>query len=229
MSAAQSAPRLEVYGPIHKALRRGLCGVLVRFSSVEFNDEKQCGDLLRELRLALTLATAHLKTEDSFIHPALAERARDAVARFDQEHGGHSRASEELTQLANRLESAAAEERQALAMQLYHRYGEFVGENLVHMAAEEHVLQPLFHQHFTDHELEAILLKMRASLPQDVARISMSFMIPALNRTERAAMFGEMKAAAPPQVFNGLLQGIARPNLSPEDWQDLTHRLGLPA
>lgn len=229
MSQAQNAPRLDVYGPIHKALRRNLCGLLVRFSSGDFSDDTQRQQLLNDLRMALKLAASHLKTEDALFHPTLEERAPGAAAEFTQDHDGHTRSTEELTQLAHQLEAAPPAERQAVAMKLYHRFGIFVGENLVHMAAEETHLQPLFHKHFTDQELGGLMGKMRAMVPQDVFMANMGFMIPAITRGERVALFGEIRASAPPQAFNALLQVAARPNLAPEDWQDLTQRLGLPS
>jgi hypothetical protein len=229
MSGVQNAVRVDVYGPIHKGLRRSLCGLLVRFSSTDFTDEKQRKELLRDLRLALNLAHHHLKSEDAIFHPALEQRAQGSAARPSQDHVTHSRTSEELTRLADSLESADEANRQAAAMKLYHRYSEFVGENLVHMAEEEHVLQPLFHQHYTDEELQGLVGKVRATLPPEVNLAFLGIMIPALNRQERAKMLGWIKGSTPPQAFQAVMQMAARPNLTPEDWQDLTQQLGLPA
>jgi hypothetical protein len=229
MSGAQNALRFDLYGPIHKALRRGMCGLLVRFSSTDFTDEQQRTGLLRDLRLTLSLMAHHLKSEDAFFHPALEEKAQGAAARPIQDHVAHSRTAEEVTRLANTLESADAAGRQAAAMKLYHRYSEFVGENLVHMAEEEHVLQPLFHQHYTDEELLGLTGKVRANLSPEVNMAFLGFMIPALNREERARLLGGLKASVPPQAFNAVMQTAARPSLTPEDWQHLTHQLGLPA
>lgn len=229
MSRAQNAARNDFYGPVHKGLRLKMCGALVRFSSGEFSDEKQCRELLKEMREAIKIAHHHVKTEDTFIHPAIEQRAKDEAVRFIKDHLDHHKVLEELTDLANRLESAAETDRQAVAMKLYHRWGEFVGESLVHMAAEEAILQPLFHKHFSDEELMGIAAKLRAGQAPEMTMAMLGLMIPSINRSDREDLLREIKDTAPAPVFNAIMERAARPNLAPEDWQDLTRRLGVPA
>ncbi|HEX8825861.1 MAG TPA: hemerythrin domain-containing protein [Archangium sp.] len=223
------APRFDIYGGIHKALRRAMCGLLVRFSSTDFSDDAQSAEILRELRVVLTLNTHHLKDENLFYHPAIEERAKGTSARVAHQHEEHEKFLAELRQLADSLEKADAKTRPSVAQKLYLRYGVFVGESLLHMAEEEQDMLPHFHKHFSDAELNTIVTRLRAQIPPDVNMAFMCSIIPALSRPERAMVLGGMKAHAPPEAFNAVMQVAARPNLSAEDWKDLTTRLGIPA
>ncbi len=227
-SPAPQAPRFDFYVAIHKGLRRSMCGLLLRFSSTDFSDETQRAEILRELRLVLTMNDQHLKDENLFYHPALEERVQGAVSKVVHQHDSHEKFIAELRGLADDLEKADDKTRPAAAYKLYLRYGVFVGESLLHMAEEEQELQPRFHAHFSDDELKGIHVKLRAQVPPPVQMAYMSAGIPALSRPERVAVLGGMKQSAPPEAFNAVLRAV-RPNLSAEDWADLTTRLGVPA
>jgi hypothetical protein len=97
------------------------------------------------------------------------------------------------------------------------------------MLEEETVTMPLLHSLFSDTELMAIEGAIVSSIPPTETMTIMSDMIPAMHRTERKQFLSFVKAGAPPEVFAMLLQGAAKPNLSPADWSDLTEEFGLAA
>jgi len=227
--AAPQPPRFDIYGGIHKGLRRALCGLLTRFSSADFGDAAQKAELLRELRLVLTMNYHHLRDENLFYHIALEERSKGASARLAHQHDEHEKSIAELRQLADTLEKADAQTLPSVVQNLYRRYGVFVGDSLLHMAEEEQDFLPQFHALFSDDELKTIVAKLRAQVPPDVTMAMMCNVIPALSRNERFMVLNGMKLTAPPEAFNAVMQVAARPNLSAEDWKDLTSRLGLPA
>jgi hemerythrin-like domain-containing protein len=231
MSATQNpstqAPRFDLYGPVHKGIRRELCGLLERLGSANFGDAAQRGALLQELRGVLQLMEHHIHHENSFVHPAAEERIQGSSASLAHEHAEHEEDITALRTLTNELEQAQGAALPGLARQLYVRYGEFVGESLVHMAQEEHTLQPQLHSKFSDGELMALDGRIISSLAPPVMMAFMRAMIPAMNPDERALILGGMKQAAPPEAFNAVLQVAARPNLSAADWKDLTGRLGV--
>lgn len=227
--AAPQPPRFDLYGGSHKGLRRGLCALLIRMSSADFTDPAQKAEILRELRLVLKLNHHHLKDENTFYHTSIEERVKGASARLTHQHDEHEKFIAEMYQLADTLEQASAQSLPAVAQKLYLRYGVFVGESLTHMAEEEAALMPQFHAHFSDDELKGIATRLRAQVPPDVQMALMCSVMPSLNRNERFMALNGMKQTAPPEAFNRVVQVAVRPNISDEDWKDLTSRLGIPA
>ena len=57
----------------------------------------------------------------------------------------------------------------------------------------------------------------------------MKLMIPAMNGPERIAFLGFVRATAPTEVFEALLNFAARPTLAPADYQAVAEGLGLAA
>jgi hypothetical protein len=99
----------------------------------------------------------------------------------------------------------------------------------MHMLEEETVTMPMLHSLFSDAELMAIEGAIVASIPPAETMKIMGDMIPAMHRTERKQFLSFVKAGAPTEAFAMLLQGAAKPNLSPTDWFDLTEEFGLAA
>ncbi|MDY7227125.1 hypothetical protein [Hyalangium rubrum] len=224
---SNQAPRYDLYGPVHKGLRREFCSLLARMSSVSFGDDAQVQEIVRDVRFVMDLCAHHLKHENNHFHVALEERSKGASAKKAQEHVEHEKEIAELRELAGQLEKAAGPARHEIGRKLYLVYSRFVGENLVHMAEEELQIQPQFHEKYSDPELMAIEGKLLGSIAPDVMMAFMRGMIPAMNRDERAGMLGGMKQGAPPEAFNAVLQVAAKPSLSEADWKDLTQRLGI--
>lgn len=222
--------RYDIYGPIHKGLRRSMCSLLERIGSNTFTDAAQRTALLNEMRQLLSLTSSHLKHEETFMHPSIEERAKGASSKLASEHIEHNEEMDELRALAAQVESATDAARPAAVKKLYLAFSGFVAENLVHMGEEETDMQTrVLHAHFTDEEIMAMEGRILAGLPPELIMGFMNIMIPAMNRDERVGLLGMMKQGAPPEAFNAVLQVAARPNLSAADFQDLTQRLGVSA
>jgi hypothetical protein len=204
-------------------------GLLDRIGSGNFSDAAQRDAILSDLRVLLDVCTHHIKHENTFIHPALEERAKEASLRTAREHEEHSRELAELQGMIAELEKAGEQARPLLAHRLYLAFSRFVAENLSHMAEEEQVVLDKLHSHFSDEELMALEGRILSGIAPDLMMTFMKMMIPAMNREERVLLLGGMKQAAPPEAFNAVMQVAARPNLSDADWQDLSQRLGSAA
>jgi len=229
MPAPQSsqAPRHDLYGPVHKGLRRDMCSLLARIGSADFSTAAQASEIVKDLHGILELCAHHLEHENTFLHPAVDERSKGASSKQAQEHEEHEKFIAKLRTMATELEKSSDNDRAAKGQQLYLHFSAFVGENLVHMAEEEGVLQPKLQASYSDNELRAIEGKLLGSMKPEVMMAFLRGMIPAMNREERAMLLGGMKQGAPPEAFNAVLQVAARPTLSAEDYSDLTKRLGV--
>jgi len=221
--------RYDLYGSIHKGLRKAQCDLLVRLGNTDFGDARATAELLSDMRGLLVLAAAHVGHEDRHIHEALRARGAISVDRLDHQHDDHRAAFAELETLLAGIEAATADERSALGRRLYLAFGAYVAHDLEHMHEEETVAAPQLWSLFSDAELMAIENRIVGSLPPEKAMAFMRLMIPAINPTERAALLGGMKQQAPREAFDAVVEFAARPNLSLEEFADLARRLDLVA
>ncbi|PSJ63129.1 hemerythrin domain-containing protein [Pseudaminobacter soli (ex Li et al. 2025)] len=221
--------RHDIYGPIHKGLRKAQCDLLIRLGNADFGDARATAELLLDMRALLVLAAAHLQHEDGHIHDALRTRGAVSVDRLDHQHDDHRATFAELETLLASIEAARAEERPALGRRLYLTFGNYVAHDLEHMHEEETVAAPQLWSLFSDAEMMTIENRIVGSLPPEKAMAFMRLMIPAINPAERAALLSGMKQQAPREAFDAVIEFAARPNLSAAEFADLARQLDLVA
>jgi hypothetical protein len=217
--------RVDMYSAPHRALRYMLSNVLVSMGRASFVDSVEVETILADLAAVLWACDNHIAHEDAHVRPALAQRAPSTIATIDGEHAEHARHVHELRSLASSLRLAQTPAgRIDLGRTLYLHYSLFVAETLAHAAYEERVVQPLLDRLFTFEELETIHLAVIASIPPQDMMVWLRSMIPAVERAERAALAGQVKANAPPPAFAALMNDL-RAILRAEDFADLEQRL----
>ncbi|WP_378944619.1 hemerythrin domain-containing protein [Mesorhizobium sp. ANAO-SY3R2] len=219
--------RYDIYGAVHKGLRKTQCELLPRLGSADFSIPQVA--LLTELRALLTLAASHVQHEDHHIHNALKARGAVSVERLDHQHDDHRKTFAELEAIISEIEKAPAAKRPALGRRLYLAFSAYVAHDLEHMFEEETVAAPQLWSLFTDAELAEIENRIVGSLPPEKSMAFMQIMIPASRPDERAAMLGGMKQHAPREAFDAVMEFAARPKLSAAEFADLVRRLDLVA
>ncbi|MGV3480620.1 MAG: hypothetical protein ACO1O3_11770 [Sphingobium sp.] len=222
-----TAGRWDIYGPVHKGLRRGHCALLQRLATADFTRDTTA--LISDLRMHLVLGETHLADEEQFIHMALEQRAPGVAAGLEREHAHHRARFIEIEAAVAALE-AAVDPRLADARgrTLHLLFSRFVAEDLVHMAEEEEMVWPQLCALFSDVELAEIEAAIVGSLPPEIAMGFMQLMVPATNAAERAALLGGMKANAPAEAYAAVYELAARPSLTPDQLAEL-EALGLAA
>jgi hypothetical protein len=213
-------PRVDLYGAVHRGLRLAHTKLLVQLGTTSYGDRAAVEATLDELEGFLELAELHLRAEERHYHPALEARRPQAAARLEEQHRNHAQAFAELRGLAAKLSAATRESVNAVGRALYLRYTSFMGEDLAHMAEEELVSLPLFHELYGDAELVAIQERLVAEIPPEERLAFMRLMIPASNHEERLAQLGGLKAAVPPPAFAALLDAL-QPTLPEGDFARL--------
>ncbi|WP_170971983.1 hemerythrin domain-containing protein [Rhodobacter sp. SY28-1] len=213
--------RHDLYRAVHRGLRLGHCQVLTRLATTDFAEPAEAREAIGALRGYLDLASGHLASEETKIHPAVAARDPAALVEAEEDHADHSRAFEELETLCRALEDAAADQAPAIGERLYLRYARFLGDDLHHMAEEESQLLGALHALFTDEELQGIEGSIVTALSWPRLCGYMGLIVGALCHRERAAMLSAMRGSMPFEVFSALLTEAVRPALSPEDWARL--------
>lgn len=223
-TSAAPLPRLDLYMPIHKALRAALAEMLLKLGSLDPADGDECRHVLGQLRAVLDLMAGHLHHEEQFMHPALEAAEGGLTAGIDAEHDAHRASIAALRTQADALQAAPSE---AAALRLYRHFALFVAENLEHMHVEETQLNALLWASYSDASLGQIHDRLVGSIdPAEMGQV-LHWMLPALNPAQRAGMLGEMQCKAPPEVVRPVL-ALAQQRLDTTGWAKLATALGLP-
>ncbi len=140
------------------------------------------------------------------MRPAIEARCPGGVKSVNAVHEHHARAIRDLRERAEDLVAAPPGEREALGRVLYLAFGEFVAENLAHMAEEETLVAPLLASLYSDAELAAIHEQIVAALSPDEKLASARYLA----------------------AFAVVLE-LAREVLGRDDFRDLAQHLGVAA
>lgn len=223
---APAAPRLDLYAPIHKALRHMMTDTLGRIGRMDVDDADDLQQALAQCDALLALCEGHVQHENDFVHPAIEARLPSASARIAHEHDEHLQSIAELRDEVAALRTATADLRAALGLRLYRHLALFVAANFQHMHIEETAHNAALWAHYSDTELMRLHDRIMAAIdPREHLEVA-RWMVPALTPAERAAVVGGMQAASPPEAFLGLLAHI-RPHLDARSWTQLSGALKL--
>jgi len=226
-SATPAAPRFDMYGAIHKALRRFMCDTLLKLGALDVDDLPEAARTLEQTSALLTMMRGHLQHENDFVHTAIEARrpsgARD-TANDHLEHLASIRALE--SEVAALAASGVPGERRAMAQRLYRHLSLFVAENLHHMHVEETVNNTLLWSLYSDAELVEIHDRLLASIPPQEMMLAVHWMAPSLNPLELSAVVGDARRKTPAEPFGHLLQ-VVRGRVDDGSWRKLSRALGM--
>ena len=215
------APRADIYVGIHKALRAMMMDTLLAVSRVDVQDAQELDAVCTRVMALADVCTQHVQHENDFIHPAMNARRKNSSNRIAGEHVEHLAEIAALRDAVAELSEASSgpmQERAVLA--LYRKLALFIGENFIHMDAEESDHNQVLWACFSDQELMALEERITASIPPAETMTVMRWMIPAMAPTERAALLRGMQAAAPAHVVGAVLDSV-QPHLDQPAWSKL--------
>lgn len=213
-----TAPRIDLYAHIHKALRLMMMDTLQHLGRLDASDTQDLAAGLGQLDALLDAATHHIEHENEFVHPAIEARRTGASAAIEVEHDEH------LETIAGlRAEAAAlrALPSAAAAHRLYLQVAAFVADNFQHMAVEEQRHNQALWDTCSDEELLGIHGRILAAVTPQEMSMTLRWMIPALTPDERALVIGGM----PPEVRPAVLAS-ARSLLDDTAWARLCRAVG---
>lgn len=216
--------RFEIYRPIHKAVRHILFSTASDLGSFDLGDDDSTTQALEGLAKTIALLQEHATHENTFVHPALEDKAPGVVAPFAGNHDDDENVFTELGRLAGEIRSAGGDQRVPLRNELYARYNRFLAEYLAHLDREEQVLEKALWDHFTDEELAAIDAAIEHSISPGAMEGYLNAMCVSFSPDELAKILGGMKAFAPPEVTEWAL-GLAKQATPPAVWAKVSAAL----
>lgn len=222
---ATAAPRPDLYGPIHKALRLMMTDALQRAGRLDTDDGAELADTLSRVQALLDACRAHVAKENKYVHPAIEARRPGGSQRIADEHEAHL---ESIAALEAEVAALRALPGAGAAARLYAHLARFVAENFEHMHVEETQHNAALWAAYSDAELLDIHHRILVSIdPEEMAGV-LRWMAPALTPAERAGMLGAMQQEMPPEAMRGVLE-IVRPHLDDRAWAKLARALHIPA
>lgn len=217
--------RLDLYRPIHKAIRLCLFDTVTRVGNMDETLDADVREAAAAVRALLAMLAAHIVNED-VVHRAVERRRPGASAALAHAHDEHASELRKLESAVCAVENAPASERQPLAHALYLELTRFAGENLVHMNVEETQMNPLLWSLFSEAELHEIHNQILAAEPPEQLAAGVRWLVPALTHAERVTVIQGARAGIPPEVFDQLVLGT-QALLSARDYERLCAALGM--
>lgn len=224
--AAGPAPRMDMYGGIHKALRALMADTLLAVGRMDVEDDLELAQTTERVLALLDICASHLKHENDFIHAAIEARAPGASERIAHEHEEHERHIATLGAAVASLRACPAVQRAAEARSLYGDLALFIAGNFQHMHVEETAHSAVLWARYTDAELVEIHDRLVASIPPAEMMMIARWMVPFMNPAERVGMLSDVRENAPPPAFQAILDTV-RPHLSENEWLKLARGLNL--
>jgi hypothetical protein len=212
--------RFDIYRYIHKAVRAFMCDTLIQVGNADGADAEEMTRVIARVRGLVAFCVSHLEHENDFVHAAMEARCPGSSDATAGDHVHHADACEKLAALADAVEQAASGGRNEKMTQLYLYLALFVAENFTHMNVEETENNTALWATHSDEELIGIEHAIVASLTPEENAITLRWMIPALNASERAEFLRGVLRTVPAPVFDGMLASV-KPHLTTGDWEKL--------
>ena len=219
-----SEQRMEMYRPIHKAIRHLLYSTAHQIGMADFGDEGAARETLDKLDNTITMLKEHADHEERFVHPPLESRVPGITKPFDQDHGDDERVYSQLEQLAAQIRSSGGDPPTAVGNRVYSIFNSFIARYLAHLDREQAELEKALLDHFTDEELAAMEQEIMGSVPPERMGEWLGVICSSFNADELTRMLGGMKASAPPQVVEGMLK-LAEGSMPADTWQKVLARI----
>lgn len=216
--------RWDLYGAVHKGLRRAHALMLARLGSADFGGDTQ--ELLTDLRRHLALSAIHLADEEEFIHPALEARVPGAPDVIEYQHEHHRAHMAAMAVEIRRI--SQGDDAPAAGRRLYALFTRFVADDLDHMAFEETVIFPLLCRHFSDEELMELEHAIVHSMTPEISGAFAAIMLAGANIDGRVALLRGMQLGMPAGAYADLFHSAVQPVCTPRELVRLSE-LGLAA
>ena len=217
--------RFSIYRPIHKAMRHLLFSTSRQIGLTDFADNASTQETLATLDKTIGFLREHRGHEDTHVHPVLESKVPGITARFVEDHEEDDRLTREIEQLGVRIRGADDAQRVESGVDLHDRFNAYVGIYLGHLYRDETELQQALWDNLTDDELITMDAAIAKEVPPDRMGDWLAEMCASYNPDEISMILNIVKAEAPPEAFQGVVQ-LAESVMQPAMWEKVRTRIG---
>lgn len=209
--------RLDLYTPIHKAIRSALFEMAATLGRTAFAEPAEAAAAVVGLRQLFECLTEHAEHEDVVVLPELRHCAPELHAVLEDEHARLVGMQRELEQLLPRLAEAGAEQRPAIGQRLQHALHRLIAAQLTHLVREEVEVNRALWAQFDDDGLRALHARIMTRIAPNRLTQWLRLMLPALSLPERQQLLGDLQHKLPADAF-AALTAPARAVLGEDAW-----------
>ncbi len=218
-------PQLNIYRDIHKGMRHVLAETSLQAGKTDWADERALGELAEAVAHLLHLLHLHVRNEEEYVHPLLAERVPGGQKGLEAEHRQQEEILDDLEAFFVRSRSAPANQRAALGLEFYRALNRFVARYLPHLEEEECRVMAALNDVCSPEEILARYLALVRSQPEEDLLDSINLMFPAMTTQEIAEVVAGGQAWMSPALMAKASQR-AEQALGPARWQEVLARVG---
>ncbi len=188
--------RVDVYTNPHKEQRELMFNL-----SLQVAQEAEINKIVTLARVLFDKLHQHAWSEDTYLHPMVKPKVHHLLDHVEKDHQS---LDAELAQLEASVTGLAMynltkEKGVLLLNKFYVDLNHFIGNYLLHLAAEESLL-PTYWEHCEPYELFAIMVAFKANDDREEFPKIMGFAMQHLNEGQRIAMFKVMRERLGDQI-----------------------------
>ena len=218
-----SKPRVDLFGAVHKGLRREIYVTATVLEGANFADDAGKASASTALKTTLAFLDEHILYEGNHIAPKVKAVAPDLIPSVKEDHDEHLETSKELLALLATVEGETGPAALGTGVKISKLFNTVVADQVAHMHFEETKVNEALFANYTDEELTEIRVAIQTAMGPQRFGDWMTIMLPALNFTELVGMLSGMKASAPAPVFEGV-SAIAAKVVT--DWPKIEAAIG---
>ena len=229
--------KVDLFTPIHKALRSMIYGLSTRLQTNDFGDVavtkalvtdiENDFDVARSAGCTLCILAHHAVDEEGVIFPDAAKLGNRLITELIAEHHDLTRRELEVARSGHALlEMPSAEDRRAAGRSLNRLANQLFGAYITHMNREEAELVPLMQEHMSDPQMLAMQGKIIGQMPPDRMFAILGWMLPSLNLTELTEILSSLKQGAPPPALKAI-SDLGEARVDPARWAAAKLHVGL--
>lgn len=222
---APKRQRFDIYGPIHKGLRRATMELVIAVGRADPADADAARELAGAVRNHLRILRGHIEHERKFVHAALEAVSPTLLEIIERDHRAHEEIFGELELKVDLYRQAEPQARAGACRDLYLGLCDFLAEDLQHLAQEERVVWPRLCAELSDEALAEIERRIVASMSADEQIESFRLMMAAVNPAERLRLMRSVAESAPADMTWMFLNEAAGPVLSGPEFSELVQAL----
>jgi hypothetical protein len=168
----------------------------------------------------------HAQYENDCLHPLLTEKQSSVPAHILTEHQNLDKEFEAIQAKINIISTSVTQEEKIEAgYQLYIRFRQFVGENLIHLHEEETLILPELQRLYTDDELRAVEFRNYNQMSAEDLISMMEELFPQMNPSDRIVFLDDIKVCDPVK-FEVLWEGI-QSKIAAKERADIIRKLNI--
>ena len=216
-----SQPRFELYINVHKGLRYLFGQILYQAGRIDYSSDTDLDKFAVQLDELTTYLEDHADNEEECVLKPLEQRAPDAIKRDLEVHVRLVEEQKKFVALFSEVRQQRDKEKRLNAgLTFYWGLADFVSIYLPHMLEEEKDTMGALWKHFNDEELVGMFQSIMEKTKPETLMMMLKYILPALNRYERAGLLAGMRSSAPEPAFQAVMK-LAKGILPAEEFEQV--------